>query len=101
MNKLWKVAIAEEKAEALKIEEERNIRVCQSNLRTLDTSIAIFEAEKGHWPSTVESVLDAGYLVKVPIGPGGCTYDIDVASHRAVCSSIGSIPYLKWGRRGR
>ena len=56
--------------------EESNItqaqkRTCQANLRTIDGAMAAYNADTGKNPDSVETLVQAGYLKKVPTCPSG------------------------------
>ena len=49
---------------------DRNLRVCQANLRTMDSAIQIYAAQSaGTNPPTLTALVTEGYMVAVPECP--------------------------------
>lgn len=58
---------------------DRNLRVCQANLRTLASAIAVYRVQEKAWPSPdIYVVATSGYVLEIPECPGGGKYLLDV-----------------------
>jgi prepilin-type N-terminal cleavage/methylation domain-containing protein len=66
---------------------DRNLQVCQANLRTLDSSIAIYRIEEADWPDDISDVADnsTAYIQAIPDCPGGGTYILASDSESSTC----------------
>ena len=66
---------------------DRNIKVCQANLRTIDSAIQIYRAEGTTHAASMAKL--GTYLVKVPRCPSGGTYSITGSGTYATCGETG------------
>ena len=60
---------------------DRNYRVCQANLRTLNSAISVYRVQENAWPyngtTTVPTnVATAGYVLEIPACPSAGVYGL-------------------------
>jgi prepilin-type N-terminal cleavage/methylation domain-containing protein len=60
---------------------DRDIKVCQANLRSLDSAISIYRVQESQWPQdgsggSLVPLETRGYILDVPACPGGGTYSV-------------------------
>ncbi|MCK4423634.1 MAG: prepilin-type N-terminal cleavage/methylation domain-containing protein [Candidatus Omnitrophica bacterium] len=70
---------------------DKNLKVCQGNLRTLDSALAVYRVEQGDWPDAndVTKIVSGGYLQAVPDCPGGGSYALTSTNERTSCNISG------------
>ena len=70
---------------------DKNLKVCQANLRTLDSSLAVYRIEQDAWPDAndVTRIVSGGYLQAIPDCPGGGSYALTSTNERTSCNISG------------
>ena len=67
---------------------DRNLKVCQANLRTLDSSIAVYRIEEADWPADISDVQEnnPSYIQAIPDCPDVGVYSLAGDSESSTCN---------------
>ena len=67
---------------------DKDLKVCQGNLRTLDSAIAVYRVEEGLWPSDISTVQvnDPSYIQAIPDCPDVGVYSLAGDSESSSCN---------------
>ena len=70
------------------VASDKEIKVCQGNLRTMDSALAVYRIEQGAWPDAqdITKIVDAGYLRVIPSCPTVGSYGLHTELDRTTCN---------------
>ncbi len=68
-----------------KVEAQR--QACNSNVGALNAQTELYQAKEGAWPSSLDDLLNADYIDRIPTCPFNQTYVWNSTSHRVIWHS--------------